>query len=484
MNSSLDKPRVLGMTGTTQPTVGAGEVCRLTIYGPTSRIELAVPAHVPLADLLPTFLGHLGQELGNAGLDHGGWVLQRLGEAPLDEDLGTAALGLYDGDTLYLRPRNDQLPPADFDDLADGVATGISERKDAWRPELTRRLFLGLVGATLAFAVLMVPLLGDGGAVALVSGVAALVLLVGAAATSRALGDRSGSVVLSAGAIGFAFVAGSALPSIGRSLLDGPRVLSAPSILSAACCVAVFAVLGRLVVGRGPDSGFISAAVSAVLAAIASGLSLLEVIGAKGGAAIVLAVTLMLGMRVPVLAARMAGLRVLPLPETPEEFQQDIDPEPSRDVLERTARADAFVTALYIGLGIVGAGCLTVLAWSPGWAPVTLALVASVLLMLHCRELVSARQRIAVLMPGVVGAAMSLTAVCAEGNAVLRLVVVVALVAVAGLLYAGARILPGRKLLPYWGRAADWGQTTLAISIIPLVLAAMDLYSRVRSGWS
>ncbi len=46
------------------------------IYGPKSRIELAVLAQVPLADLLPTFLGHLGQELGNAGLRRGGWVLQ------------------------------------------------------------------------------------------------------------------------------------------------------------------------------------------------------------------------------------------------------------------------------------------------------------------------------------------------------------------------------------------------------------------------
>jgi hypothetical protein len=78
----------------TPQTLGSGEMCRLTICGPSARIELAVPVHVPVADLLPTFLEHLGPELAAAGFEHDGWVLQRLGEPPLDEDLGTAALGL------------------------------------------------------------------------------------------------------------------------------------------------------------------------------------------------------------------------------------------------------------------------------------------------------------------------------------------------------------------------------------------------------
>jgi hypothetical protein len=90
---------------TTQLAVGSGEVCRLTVYSPASRVELAVPVHVPVADLLPTILGHLGPELATTGMEHGGWVLQRLGEPPLQEDLGAAALGLYDGDILSTSDR-------------------------------------------------------------------------------------------------------------------------------------------------------------------------------------------------------------------------------------------------------------------------------------------------------------------------------------------------------------------------------------------
>src|SRR3954468_18448396 len=122
----------MSSSSTAAPAAGTGELCRLVLCGPNSRIELAVPVHVPLAHLLPTLLSRLGGDLATAGLAHGGWVLQRLGGGPPDEALGTAALGLADGDTLYLRPRDDQLPPVDFDDLIDGVATGISNRSDRW----------------------------------------------------------------------------------------------------------------------------------------------------------------------------------------------------------------------------------------------------------------------------------------------------------------------------------------------------------------
>jgi len=66
-----------------RPPAGVDDLCRLNICGPARRVELAVPAHVPLIDLLPAMIGHLGQNLADAGLEHGGWVLQKLGEPPL-----------------------------------------------------------------------------------------------------------------------------------------------------------------------------------------------------------------------------------------------------------------------------------------------------------------------------------------------------------------------------------------------------------------
>ena len=126
------------------------DLCRLTICGPSRTVELAVPVHVPLIDLLPALLGHLGENLADTGLEHEGWVLQRLGDPPMREELSVAALGLRDGDLVHLRPRSDQLPQMDFDDLIDGIAVGISRRHDRWRPEMSRRLLAGLLGGSLA----------------------------------------------------------------------------------------------------------------------------------------------------------------------------------------------------------------------------------------------------------------------------------------------------------------------------------------------
>src|SRR6266542_2325026 len=329
------------MTATQTSATGSGELCRLVIHGPSSRVELAVPAYVPLVDLLPAFLTHLGGELATSGLAHGGWVLQRLGEPPLEEDLGIAALGLCDGDAVYLRPRADQLPPVDFDDLVDGVAAATEQRGGAWAAEHTRRATLVLAGLAMAVGLAMIPGVGPGMRAALVA----------------------------------------------------------------------------------------------------------------AAAAVVLTATLALGVAVPGAAARMAGLRIAPLPATAAEFQQDIDPEPSRELQRRAGRADAYVSALYLGAAAVCTGCLLVLGRTPGWAAPALAGTAALLLLLHTRELRGAWHRLATLVPGVAGTVAVLwSATAAPAQRQLALAGLAVAVAVLACL---ARMLPGRRVLPHCWRFDD-----------------------------
>jgi type VII secretion integral membrane protein EccD len=457
-------------------------MCRLTICGPASRIELAVPAHVPVADLLPTFLEHLGPELAAAGFEHDGWVLQRLGEPPLDEDLGTAALGLYDGDVVYLRPRADQLPPVDFDDLVDGVATGTAERTDRWRPETTRRFVLALMGATLALGAGLSPTSGTGMTVALVAGAASVVSMLGASAASRALGDRAAAIVLAVGSVGFTVIAGLAVPA-GDARLTAGGLLSAPGLLAAGAWAATMAALARPAVG-GALPGFAATVFGGVLIGLGGLLVTLGVADTAGAAAIVLACALAIGAAVPVIASRFAGLRIPPLPTTPEEFQQGIDPEPSRVVLERTKRAHEHIGLLYLGLGAVAAGCLLLLGTTPGICARTLAAVASLLLLLHARDLLGVPARLALLVPGVAGPATVLVDLTLDQPPPVRPAVVAGLLGLAGLLLAVARTLPGRRLLPHWGRIADLAHTGTAIAILPLVLAVAGVYAKARAGWA
>jgi type VII secretion integral membrane protein EccD len=467
---------------TTQLAVGSGEVCRLTVYSPASRVELAVPVHVPVADLLPTILGHLGPELATTGMEHGGWVLQRLGEPPLQEDLGAAALGLYDGDILYVRPHDEQLPPVDFDDIVDGVATGIAERKDAWRPALTRRFALGLAGLALAMGALLIPALGSGGSRVVVAGAIAALLVVAAAAAARAYGDPGAGATLAVAAVGYAVLTGLLLP-VFAGPVDPLRLLTAPGLLAAGTFGTAAAVSAQVGIGalRAALSG---TAAAAILTAVAGLLGSTTRSNSAHVAAIVLPVVLLLAYLVPSIGAKLAGIRILPLPVNPDEFQQDVEPEPSQRLLDRTAQANTYITALYAGLAVVCGGCLVVLARAPGRSAPVLALVAALMVLLHSRELVGVWQRLVTAASGVLGLLALVADQCAGRSAGFRLLVVLLLVLVALLACVAARVLPGRRLLPHWGYAGDIAHWLAAAAVIPLALSVAGVYGRVRGVWS
>ncbi|WP_189774141.1 type VII secretion integral membrane protein EccD, partial [Streptomyces tauricus] len=175
------------------------ELCRLTVRAPSVSVDLAVPADVPVADLLPTLLRYVGEEAEEAGLDHAGWVLQQLGDAPLDEETTLAHAGLSDGAVLYLRPHTEALPEARLDDLVDGIADTAGRRLNTWHPEAARALLVGTAVATVvaALALVLWPGTANSGfsrvAYAAVTG---LLLLAGAGSASRAVGDRLSATAL------------------------------------------------------------------------------------------------------------------------------------------------------------------------------------------------------------------------------------------------------------------------------------------------
>ena len=52
-------------------------LARVTISAPQRRVDVALPEHVPLAELLPEVLRHAGEGLADDGERHGGWLLRR-----------------------------------------------------------------------------------------------------------------------------------------------------------------------------------------------------------------------------------------------------------------------------------------------------------------------------------------------------------------------------------------------------------------------
>ncbi|MEU8526644.1 type VII secretion integral membrane protein EccD [Streptomyces sp. NPDC048629] len=452
------------------------ELCRLMLVTPSSSLEVAVPSDVPLYDLLPTLLIYAGPDLADVGVEHDGWVLQRLGEPPLDEERTLAALSVRDGETVHLRPRGAELPALDFDDLITGVAEGTRKRPDRWRDPMTHRLFLGLAAAALVTGFLVLLQGGSAPARAVAAAVVAALLLVGGALVARAVKDQSAGAMLGLAAVPFAGLCGylaAAVPGVEK--IQPGQVLAAGA---AALVTVVLALVGISVT----MPAFAAALVGAGALALGGLLSALADAKWFEAAAVVFVAALVFNVTVPMTSFRMADLRMPPLPANAEELQEDVEPLRARRLMDRAAVADHCMTALFTAVGLVCTASLLVLAPADGWAPATLSGVGCAALLLRSRVVLSAGQRLALLVPGSVGVVILVLRVSAELPLAVRLsVMVTALVVVAGACVLGARFLPGRRLLPYWGRAAEILELLVGVSMLPLVLAVLDAYSWARN---
>ena len=454
-----------------EPFVAAstGDMCRLSVVGPTSRVELAVPSHIPIAELLPTIVGHLDPSLATRGLDHGGWVLQRLGHAPLDEDLGTASAGLLDGDVLFLRPRAAALAPAQYDDVVDGVQSVLDARDDDWSSRSTRRSALAATAVASSAAVVIA---GGAGTIApIMAGALALVLLTAGVLVGRLWDDPMGAVLTGVG-VTAAGVAGATVPA---ALFPGAEA-SAPAILAAGAALWGVAA-GAAAYARGGVRPVLLASTGAAMLAV-SALSLPLVLGLDLAAAAAILVVLALGLArgIPGLAAWIGGLAVDSVPLSTAEFQTGLDAVPADDVQRRATVAHQTATALWVAWAALLCAALIDLALVREWTCVALTVAASVAVALQARELHATLQRGAVLVAAALPAAVLGVAQAAVLDPVWQVLSVLLLIVVAGHACVLALVLPRTRLAPTWGRAGDVLHWCCAIAVPGLMLAVAGLF--------
>lgn len=449
-------------------------LCRVSVRAPESGFDLTVPTDVRIADLLPTIVGYAGTDLDETGLDNGGWVLQRLGGEPFDDESTVDGLGLHDGDVLYLRPRRAALPPIHFDDLVDGVASTLRERADSWRPELSRRLLVGFVLALLGacFAVLVLP-----GRAELRAGAAALIavlLLAGSASASRAVGDRGFGTILATASIPYVALAAALLPSGSGPDLFGAQLLAggAAGVGAAAVAIAVAGSSAPL---------FLSVAAVSLLTTLGGLAMVLFGLPVGHAVAAVSVFVVVLGIFVPAMAFRLSGLRLPPLPSNAEQLQEGIEPHDATNVVSRTAVTEQYVTALYLALGALYTACLTGLATSAGWPEYATIGALSALALLHGRSFGGIIQRLAVQLPGAYGTVLLAVLIAGSLAPNVRLAVVAVLLLLAAGLAVASWTIPGKRLLPHWGRVADIAHSVAAISVLPLVLLVFGVYHLLRT---
>jgi len=129
---------------------------RVTVIGARRRVDLAVPAHAPIAEYTPNLLYWCGQlEFDNTFPP--AWSLALPGAPAFAPEASLAELGVLDGATLYLRDSAE----AEFDeplvtDLEEMVAQA-NRTGDTWgeRYRAYTMVVLGIVVAVAGFAVLL-----------------------------------------------------------------------------------------------------------------------------------------------------------------------------------------------------------------------------------------------------------------------------------------------------------------------------------------
>lgn len=460
------------------PTTGA-DLCRVTVVGPSRRLDISLPADVPFAELFPTILRYAGDDLANVGLGHGGWVLQRLDEAPFDPSSTPNQIGLRDGQLIYLRPGMSQLPELSFDDVADVVATGVNERPDRWLPEYARRVALGAGAGAFASGSALLLFTGPPWRIpAVVAAMFSLLLLTAGVTLSRAVGDSAAGAVIGFVALPYAFVAGLLAPATKTTAqwhFGASHLMAGFAAVVVVAIVAGFAIADAIPVFLGVSFAAFMGTIGTAVAFVYDG------VGAGGVAAVTVAVTLATTPLIPTVAFRLARVTLPPVPTSADDLRRDTLMVDGNAVLARTRRADRFVTGMATGIALTGLVGEFALAFSGGWAAPTACGVTAVALMLRSRVFRGRAQRLWFLLSGLAGLIfLAAGQVMSATDQMTRIVVLVALFLGALIVIAVGSWLANNRPSPFWPRAADVLEIVSIVGLIVLAPGVLGLYEFIR----
>ena len=450
---------------------------RVTLLAPACRLDVALPADLAVAELVPMVRELLGEPVPAAGRAPAPWRLDGAAGAPLPPGATLAQLGVHDGEVLRIGPALAPPPPPRYDDLPEALAAAVEAGA---RGGEDRALPLAVLVAVTAASALVAGVRGGG----LLLSAAGVVVGVGAAVGALVVASR-------AGGRGGAAVAGTA------SLMADPAPASEPGatargLVAALCALPPAMAAGWLLAPGSPTAAALGAALLLALAA-ATAQAVVRVVAPVLTAAVLVGATTVLGCvallltrgtpatagavcsalgvlvapLVPRLALRLAGL---PGPDDPAHPP----PELRADLARR------HLAGLVLGSAVVTAGGAVLAATAPGpWGPL-LAVAVCVVLLLRARGFAEPLPARALQVAGLLGGCGAAAAGTLAAPAPIRLLA--ALASLAALLAVLALHARPRRPGPVGRRTLDLAELVLTASCVPLAAAALGLFALVR-GW-
>lgn len=449
---------------------------RVTVVAPRARVDVSLPQTATIADLLPQLLHLVGEDPADRDAAPSEWVLTRIGDAAVDTGRTVEALGVRDGEMVYLTPRAAEPPPPVFDDVAEAVAHIAVSKPGRWDPTATRRV--GLV-ATLVLLLLGAGVIGgsSGGWIAsAASFTLAIVLVAAGSALARAGGDAVAGAILGGSSMAYAFAGGLVLLTPDAGVLATGRA----QIVVACAALTMFGVIGAAAVGDFIPL-FLALATLGGVGAVAGILAMVSGASSAGVAAITAAVVMALTPVLPLLSLRLAGLTMPALPADATDFKRDEESMPEARTLEQTKLGDEYLAAMLGAVSAVLVICQLLLIAHGTVLALVLCAVLATSLLLRSRMYPARAQRIVLLVGALLGGtAVVVGLAVAAGPSVLLAVLVVGLAVGAGVALLIALLPPHKRRSPYWGRVLDIFEILVLLSIIPLALGVVELYQYVR----
>ena len=450
---------------------------RVTVVAPRTRIDVALPADVAVADLLPMLLDMAKEVTPDGGARHGGWCLAKLGDSPLEPSRTLGSLGIVDGDMLQLRRRNENPPPPLYDDVVDAIAESSPDSFRPWTKETANRI--GYVAGTLALLTASVAVFlggpvsgGSAIAAAVIAGVTAVIAVaVGAVIVRAYKAPTAGVLVAAAGGLPMAFVSGVYIV---------PNGLGAANFLLGCGLMAIVASASIMLLGTGVTT-FIAAGTASVFGVLAFAVGTLIDHPAPGIAAGAAAAALAGISMLPRLTIQLAKLPLPNVPGSAEDLKEDSGFPDYQSIERRAGLAHEYMTGMIIGCGVVAAVGAVISATSPDMWGVILAVVVTLVLLLRGRTYANGSQAVALLATGMLSGGGVLVGWLIAADSFDRLLWVFgALVLISAAALILGVVFPEQRFSPPLRRSVEIVEAICIASVLPLALAVMNLYVTLR----
>lgn len=454
----------MGKTTTATPSAilphATRALLRVTVQSEGRRLDVGMPAQLPLIELMPGFARTLG--VLDHTMTHAGYALQRADGTRLDPGRSAAEQNVVDGELLTLARGVLLAEPRVYDDIVEAVLDATADQHRPWTPKDNARTALAASLSLLGLcAVLLLAGTRGLGAGALIAAGGSVLLLVTATVIAR-LGQHEAGQGLGLAAAVFGALTGYLFVPAGQTLWGWPLATAG---LGALLIGSLALALGR----EGREVHLVPVALGAAIGATGALAALLP----EHGVAVLtlmLAVVITLGNSLPWLALSSTRIRVIS-PQSDLEVFDTPQPIDSDDVRRRAAAGHRTLIALRIALGLA-ALAVTPLVAAQNPAGALLCGLGFLGMMFPARQSFARAEVIAIMGLGTAGiTATGITASLALPG--IRLPLLIVLISAAVIVVTITLLDPRARLR--LARLADGAEVAILAVLLPLGVIAAGL---------